>query len=170
LRVLTALGIVIAVLVFFLVYVFVGNPGLHIAAWVVVLAVATFFAAGGGTEGLTKQLAGNLAGCFWAAVSLAIWNAIAPGNILALSIILAIAGFIMCVEASAAPLAFIPAAFIGAGLWIGANGAGPFTSGMWMTVVAVVIGGILGIISQYAADRLGGVSPARVEEAAVTGQ
>lgn len=110
---LAALGIVIGILVFFIAYVFVGQPALHIAAWVVVAGVATFFAAGGGTAGLTKQIAGTFAGGFWVAVALAIWNAVAPGNILALSVILAIAAFILCVEAALPPLAFVPASFLG---------------------------------------------------------
>ncbi len=167
---LTALATVIAILVFFIAYIFVGQPSLHITAWVVVIAVATFFAAGGGVAGLTKAIAGNLAGGIWVAVALAIWNAVAPGNILVLSIILAIAAFILCMEASVSALSFIPASFLGAGTWIGANGAGPFTTGQLMVLVSMVVGGLLGLLSQQAADRLGKTSDARIEKAAVSGR
>ncbi len=168
-RPLTALATVIAILVFFIAYIFVGQPSLHITAWVVVIAVATFFAAGGGVAGLKKAVAGNIAGAVWVGIALAIWNAVAPGNILALSIILAIAAFILCIEASVPVLGFIPAAFLGAGTWIGANGAGPFAVGHLMVIVAMIVGGLLGILSQQAADRLGKTSAERVEKAAVTG-
>lgn len=167
---LTALATVIAILVFFIAYIFVGQPSLHITAWVVVIAVATFFAAGGGVAGLTKAIAGNLAGGIWVAVALAIWNTVAPGNILVLSIILAIAAFILCIEASVPALSFIPASFLGAGTWIGANGAGPFTTGHLMVLVSMVVGGLLGLLSQQAADRLGKTSDARIEKAAVSGR
>jgi len=38
-----------------------------------------------------------------------------------------------------------------------------------MVIVAMIVGGLLGILSQQAADRLGKTSAERVEKAAVTG-
>ena len=169
-RALAPLGIVIALLVFFIAYVFVGQPALHVTAWVVVISVATFFAAGGGVDGLTKALAGNLAGAIVVGIALAVWNAVAPGNILALSVILAVAAFVLCIEAAIPALSFIPAAFLGAGTWIGANGAGPFATGHTMVLVSMVIGALLGLVSQRAADQLGKAMAPRAVAGAAPGR
>lgn len=157
-----ALGTVIALLVFFIVYVFVGNAALHVTAWIVVIGVATFFAAGGGNEGFAKGLVSNLAGFFWAAIALEIWNATGGGHptVIALSILLAIAAFVLCLESSVPALSYVPGAFLGAGTWVGAvvGGAGGdggnFQVGDLMLAISIVVGAVLGYVSQKAIVKL----------------
>lgn len=164
-----ALGTVIGILVFFIVYVFVGYPALHVTAWVVVIAIATFFAAGGGLDGFQKGLASNLAGFFWAAVALQIWNATGRGHptVIALSIILAIAALILCFESTMPTLSFVPGAFLGAGTWVGAvvGGAGGdgrnFQIGDLMLAVSIPACTILGYVSQQAIGRLSAPAPSK---------
>lgn len=58
--------------------------------------------------------------------------------------VIAIAAFVLCIEASGPIPGFIPAAFLGAGTWIGANGSAPFAVGHLMVIVAMIVGGLLG--------------------------
>ena len=59
---LVSLGISIGVLIAVWVYVAVGMPDLGLIVWAGIVAWGTFYAAGGGTEGLKKTIASNLAG------------------------------------------------------------------------------------------------------------
>ena len=159
---LVALGISIGVLIAAWVYVSVGMPELGLIVWAGIVAWATFYAAGGGSNGLQKAIASNLAGNFWAAVALYVAAMVAPGNLVALSIIFGIIAFIFCVQAKIPLLAFIPGAFLGAATWVGVDVAGAsadngaFNTADLMISASMVVGAILGYVSEAVGKKLSG--------------
>ena len=109
--------------------------------WVAFVARACFFAAGGGTSGLAKGLAANLAGVFWGwAISQGLENV--GGSTLALALMVTVVGFVLCVEAALPLLSFIPGGFAGTAVFFGTG----FDLGG--VLVAVVAGALLGIVSE----------------------
>lgn len=119
---------------------------LALITWVAFIAWACFFAAGGGTEGLQKGLAANLAGVFWGwIVSLGLTTI--SDSTLALAILVTVIGTILCLEAAWPPLSFIPGGFAGTAVFFGSG----FDLGG--VLIALVAGAVLGIVS----EKLGGV-------------
>ena len=157
---LVALGISIGILIAAWVYVAVGMPELGLIVWAGNIAWATFSAAGGGMEGLKKSVASNLAGNFWAAIALYVFNMMGGGNVVVLAIIFGIVAFIFCVQAKIPLLSFIPGAFLGAATWVGVDVAGAANDGGLldaadiMIPVSMVVGAVLGYISEMAGKKL----------------
>lgn len=119
---------------------------LALITWVAFIAWACFFAAGGGTEGLQKGLAANLAGVFWGwIVSLGLSTI--SDSTLTLAILVTVIGTILCLEAAWPPLSFIPGGFAGTAVFFGSG----FDLGG--VLIALVAGAVLGIVS----EKLGGV-------------
>lgn len=130
---------------------------LTLITWVAFIAWACFFAAGGGTSGLAKGLAANLAGVFWGwAISQGLEHL--SGSSLALALMVTVVGFVLCVEAAFPLLSFIPGGFAGTAVFFG--------TGFDLTgvLIAVVAGALLGIAS----ERLGGRIQAAVDGRART--
>ena len=157
---LVALGISIGILIGAWVYVAVGMPELGLIVWAGIIAWSTFYAAGGGMDGLKKAVASNLAGNFWAAIALFAYNAMGGGNVVALAIIFGIIAFIFCVQAKIPLLGFIPGAFLGAATWVGVDVAGAAGDGGMvdaadiMIPVSMVVGAVLGYISEVAGKKM----------------
>lgn len=114
---------------------------LTLITWVAFVAWACFFAAGGGTTGLAKGLAANLAGIFWGWVIGQGLDTISAST-LALALMVTVVGFILCVEAALPLLSFIPGGFAGTAVFFGTG----FDLGG--VLVAVVAGAVLGIVSE----------------------
>lgn len=156
-----ALGISIGILIAAWVYVAVGMPELGLIVWAGIVAWATFYAAGGGAGGLQKSIASNLAGNFWAAVALFVWASLG-GSLLVLSLAFGIVAFIFCVQSKIPLLAFIPGAFLGAATWVGVDVAGAGGDGGVvdmadvMIPVSMVVGAILGYISEMVGKKIAG--------------
>jgi hypothetical protein len=137
---------------------------LALVTWVAFIAWACFFAAGGGTGGLAKGLAANVAGVFWGWV-------ISQGltvsdSTLALALMVTVVGFVLCVEAALPLLSFIPGGFAGTAVFFG--------TGFDLTgcLVAIAAGAVLGLVSerlgagiQHAVDRPGHTSTTRAAPA-----
>ncbi len=120
---------------------------LALVTWVAFVAWACFFAAGGGTTGLAKGLAANVAGVFWGwLISLGINHV--SGSTLALALMVTLVGFVLCVEAALPLLSFIPGGFAGTAVFFGTG----FDLGG--TLVAVVAGALFGLVSEVVAARL----------------
>jgi hypothetical protein len=120
---------------------------LALVTWVAFVAWACFFAAGGGTTGLAKGLSANLAGVFWGwVISLGLTHL--SGSTLALALMVTAVGFILCVEAAWPLLSFIPGGFAGTAVFFGTS------FDLSGTVVAIVAGALLGIVSEVVAARL----------------
>jgi hypothetical protein len=125
---------------------------LTLITWVAFVAWACFFAAGGGTTGLAKGLAANVAGVFWGwMISQGLENVSA--STLALALMVTVVGFILCVEAALPLLSFIPGGFAGTAVFFGTG----FDLGG--VLVAIVAGAVLGIVS----EKLGGMIQAAVD-------
>lgn len=160
---LLALGISIGVLIAGWVYVAVGIPELHLIVWPGIIAWGTFYAANGGVSGLTKTIASNLVGNFWAAVALTIFLQIG-GGVVTLAILVGIIAFIFCIEAKIDLFSFIPGAFLGAATWVGVDVAGAgadggaFNVGDLMISVSMIAGAVLGYISELIGKQMAGAT------------
>ena len=120
---------------------------LALVTWVAFVAWACFFAAGGGTGGLTKGLAANVAGVFWGwVVSQGLANV--NGSTLALSLMVTVIAFILCLEAALPLLSFIPGGFAGTAVFFGTS------FDLTGTLVAVVAGALLGFVSELLAGKI----------------
>jgi hypothetical protein len=141
---LVALGISIGILIAAWAYIAVGMPELGLIVWAGIIAWATFY----------------LAGNFWAAVALYVYNTMGGGNVVVLAIIFGIIAFIFCVQAKIPLLGFIPGVFLGAATWVGVDVAGAGSDGGLLDVadvmipVSMVIGAVLGYISEAAGKKL----------------
>ena len=119
---------------------------LALITWVAFVAWACFFAAGGGTTGMAKGLAANVAGVFWGwVISQGLENVSA--STIALALMVTVVGFILCIEAALPLLSFIPGGFAGTAVFFGTSFD---LSGV---LIAVVAGALLGIVS----EKLGGL-------------
>ena len=150
--VLVALAVSIGVLIAAWTYIALGPAALPV--WAGIIAWGCFFAAGGKTTGLTKTVASNLSGVFWAFVALYL-SASLPG-IAALSLLVGVAALFMVLQSKIPALSFIPGAFLGAAtavsVVVGAEGKFPHP---WArTVVALVLGAVFGYLSEMLAGAI----------------
>ena len=146
---LVALAISIGILIAGWTYVALGPGALPV--WAGIVAWGCFFAAGGKTQGLTKTIASNLSGVFWAFVALTAWNKFG-GGVPVLSVLVGLAALFMVLQAKISALSFIPGAFLGAAtavsVVVGANGT-------WTkTIIALVVGAVLGYLSEMLAGAM----------------
>jgi len=111
------------------------------------LSWASFYADGGKVKGLKDSLILNFSGVVWAWIIVIIFTALDPvlGTIVALSLAVTIGAAAMCMQAHFSFLSFIPGAFIGCSAYF-ATGFN-FTG----TVLSLVIGALLGYVSEYTA-------------------
>jgi uncharacterized protein DUF1097 len=148
---LVALALSIGVLIAGWTYVALGPGALPV--WAGIVAWGCFFAAGGKTEGLMKTIASNLSGVLWAFLALTAWNSFG-GGLPVLSVLVGIAAIGMVLQAKIRTLAFIPGAFLGAAttvsVVVGANGT------YIKTMIALVVGAVLGYLSEMLAGALTG--------------
>lgn len=143
---LVALGLSIGILIAGWTYVALGPGALPV--WAGIVAWGCFFAAGGKTEGLTRTIASNLSGVFWAYLALTAWNQFG-GGVPVLSALVGVAALCMVLQAKISFLSFIPGAFLGAATAVSVVvGA----SGSWTkTIIALVAGAVLGYLSEMLA-------------------
>jgi uncharacterized protein DUF1097 len=148
--VLVALAVSIGILIAAWTYVALGPAALPV--WAGIVAWGCFFAAGGKTTGLTKTVASNLSGVFWAFVALYL-NGSLKGGIGTLSLLVGVVALLMVIQSKIALLSFIPGAFLGAAtavsVVVGAEGKFPHP---WVrTAVALILGAVFGYLSEMLA-------------------
>jgi hypothetical protein len=148
--VLVALAVSIGVLIAAWTYVALGPAALPV--WAGIVSWGCFFAAGGKTAGLTKTIASNLSGVFWAFLALQAANSLGAGNLPILSVCVGLAALFMVLQAKISVLSFIPGAFLGAATAVSVVvGA----SGTWTrTIIALVVGALLGYLSEALAGAI----------------
>jgi hypothetical protein len=151
--VLVALAVSIGILIAAWTYIALGTAA-ALPVWAGIVAWGCFFAAGGKTTGLTKTVASNLSGVFWAFVALYL-SASLPG-IGALSLLVGVAALFMVLQSKIAVLSFIPGAFLGAAtavsVVVGAEGKFPHP---WArTVIALILGAVFGYLSEMLAGAI----------------
>ena len=153
--VLVALAISIGILIAVWTYIAIGVAALPV--WAGIVAWGCFFAAGGKTAGLSKTIASNLSGVFWAFVALYVWNKVLGGGVPALSVMVGVVAFFMVLQAKIPTLSFIPGAFLGAATAVSVvvGAAANFPSHPWIkTVIALVAGAVLGYLSEMLAGAM----------------
>ena len=146
---LLALALSIGVLIAGWTYVALGPAALPV--WAGIVAWGTFFAAGGKTTGLTKTIASNLSGVFWAFVALKL-SATLGGTLPVLSALVGVVAFAMVLQSKVAVLSFIPGAFLGAATAVSVvvGASGTYTK----TIIALVAGAVLGFLSELIAGKI----------------
>jgi hypothetical protein len=146
---LLALALSIGVLIAGWTYVALGPAALPV--WAGIVAWGTFFAAGGKTTGLTKTIASNLSGVFWAFVALKLSTTLG-GTLPVLSALVGVVALAMVLQSKVAVLSFIPGAFLGAATAVSVVVG---TSGTWTkTIIALVAGAVLGFLSELIAGKI----------------
>jgi hypothetical protein len=151
--VLVALAVSIGILIAAWTYIALGTAA-ALPVWAGIVAWGCFFAAGGKTTGLTKTVASNVSGVFWAFVALYL-SASLPG-IGGLSFLVGVAALFMVLQSKIPALSFIPGAFLGAAtavsVVVGAEGKFPHP---WArTVIALVLGAVFGYLSEMLAGAI----------------
>jgi len=153
---LVAVTITVGVLagLFNLAYVLYANSdatfnltGLVVAGF---LGWATFYAAGGGKDGLVKGIPANLSGVLWAVVIVFIWDKAFGFNVLGAFIAVGIGAGAMCFQAHLKWFGFIPGAFIGCSTFF-ALGAAINGDVLFPTIIGLLVGLGLGWVSQKSA-------------------
>jgi Protein of unknown function (DUF1097) len=154
--VLVALAISIGILIAGWTYVALGVAALPV--WAGIVAWGCFFAAGGKTTGLTKTIASNLSGVVWAFLALEGARRFGNGALPVLSLMVGLAAFFMVLQAKIPLLSFIPGSFLGAATAVSVVvGAGTTFPHPWVkTIVALVVGAVLGYVSEMLAGSIGG--------------
>lgn len=157
----TALGITIGILIAIWTYICLGYPDLGLIVWAGIIAWGAFYAAGGGTLGLQRTIAAHLSGNFWAFLALLIVGQVGGGTPV-VALLVGVIAFIMCVQANVPLLSFIPGAFMGAATWVGAGGGGSLNRASLMIPISMILGAILGYISEALGKKLAARAPATV--------
>ena len=137
-----AVGITVGVLAGAWVY---AGGTLGFIAFAGFLGWATYFAAGGGINGIVSTLCSNLSGVFWGVVT--IWACTTFPAVPSLVFTIAFAS-IMCWQAKLNLLEFIPGTFIGNAAFYA---AGNDAIGV---VVGLTCGAVLGLLSDFSAKML----------------
>ena len=150
--VLVALAVSIGILIAAWTYIALGTAA-ALPVWAGIVAWGCFFAAGGKTTGLTKTVASNISGVFWAFVALKLSESL-PG-IGMLSLLVGVAAFFMVLQSKISLLSFIPGAFLGAATAVSVVSAkGPFPHPWIRTCVALVLGALFGYLSEMLAGAI----------------
>jgi hypothetical protein len=132
---------------------------IYFVIWVTFVAWASFYAAGGGTAGFAKSTAANIWGAVIATISLWAFSKLAASmNVpLAGALCVGIAIVVLILGAKVDALGFIPGQVFGyaptAGLFVTGFLAGTYSIGSMLAaaIVSLVIGNVLGIVSEKAA-------------------
>ena len=116
-----------------------------------IVAWACFFAAGGKTTGLQKTIAANVSGVVWVWLAMTLINMTNMSNLA--FVFVGIVAFFIVLQSKVALLSFIPGAFCGAAI-TAASGAGTNVTANLMVALAMVVGAVLGYVSEMAGGML----------------
>jgi hypothetical protein len=144
---LTALALSIGILI--ALWVKVGTmASLLVPAGIV--AWACFFAAGGKMQGLQKTIASNVSGVVWVWLAMTLIGMLNIGSLA--WVIIGVVAFILVLQSKVPALSFIPGAFCGAA--VTAWAAPTDLKGYAMVAVALIVGAVLGYVSEMGAGML----------------
>jgi hypothetical protein len=147
-KLLHALALSIAALVALWVYLSIGRPELRFSPWIGFVAWAAFFAAGGGTQGAIKSIAGGIAAILLTAATMAAVTALGGGLSWLIGLV-AVLAFVLVAMADVPLLSYTPAAFLGAASFFGAGGKAD------ETILIVSITWLAGVALGYASELMG---------------
>jgi len=117
------------------------------------LGWATYDALGGGSKGVIEGILSNMSGVLWSIVIIIIWDYGFNGGLFGAFISVAIGAGAMVFQAHHNLLKFVPGTFIGASAFF-ALGANINGSTLWPTVLGLLTGIFLGLISEIFAKYL----------------
>ncbi len=117
------------------------------------LGWATYDALGGGSKGVIEGISSNMSGVLWSIVIILIWEQGFNGNLFGAFISVAIGAGAMVFQAHHKLLKFVPGTFIGASAFF-ALGANINGTTLWPTVLGLLMGIFLGLISDSFANYL----------------
>lgn len=154
-----ALAVVIGIMGGLATGVYLQIGSIYLVIWVTFVAWASFYAAGGGNAGFAKSTAANIWGAVIATISLWIFGKLAGNGMnvpLAAALCVGVAIVVLIMGAKVDALGFIPGQVFGyaptAGLFVtgfaAANGTGKMLAA---AIISLVLGNVLGIISEKAA-------------------
>jgi Protein of unknown function (DUF1097) len=158
--IITALALVIGLMGGIATLVAVKAASVYFVIWVTFIGWASFYAAGGGQEGLMKSTAANIWGALVSIVSLFIFGKMAANmNVpLAAGLAVGVAIVVLILGANVPALGFIPGQVFGyaptAGMYLtmlATAYAGSHTKLFIASVISLVIGNVLGFISEKGA-------------------
>jgi hypothetical protein len=139
-------------------YVFVA--GLEIPLWPSFIASATFYAAGGGVDGLVRGYASNLAGILYAVATLAVVAAVGGGTV-ALSITVGAFMFLASLHDYVPVLSFTPGGFFGYATMFSVSAAGASVAGVGglpgetlAAVLSMLLGACIGLGTERLSEAL----------------
>ena len=150
---LIALSVVAGVVAIPWVYLFILVFKLPV--WVSFIAGGSFFAAGGGNEGLKKSIAADIVGVIYGIITAAIWlniggaDALTPAMIWLLSLIVGIVVFLAVYETKISLLSFVPGVFFGFGSFFGVFLGNPVIANIIPAAVQAALAIVIGIIFAY---------------------
>lgn len=147
-KVLHALGVSIAVLVAVWVYVSIGVPDLKLYPWIGFVAWAAFYAAGGGSAGITKPIGPATAGILLTALTMFAVGKFG-GGIHVLAILVAILAFALVAIADIGAFSYTPAAFLGAATFFGSGGK------VDESILFVILSWVAGLALGWASEAMG---------------
>lgn len=140
-------------------YAFVA--GLHIPLWPSFIASATFYAAGGGLQGLKRGYASNAAGILYGAATLWLVDAFLGGGVVALSVVVGAFMFLASLHARVETLSFTPGGFFGFATLFSVHAAGATAFGVaglpgetLAAAVSMLFGAAIGLTTERVSDAL----------------
>lgn len=145
-KILHAIALSVALLVAAWVYLSVGVPTLHFNPWIGFVAWAAYFAAGGGAQAIPKAGFAGLAGIGLTFATLLAVQ-VAGGGLLPLVALVTILAFVLVAMADIPPLAFTPAAFLGAASFFGSSS--PLDASALFIAITWMAGVAFGYVSEF---------------------
>lgn len=138
-------------------YAFVA--GLHVPLWPSFIASASFYAAGGGIDGLKRSYLGNAAGVAYAAATLWMVDGLLGGGVLALSVVVGAFMFLASLHGRVAALSFTPGGFFGYATLFSVHAAGATAFGVpglagetLAAAVSMLLGAAIGLGTERLRD------------------
>ncbi|HQS65476.1 MULTISPECIES: DUF1097 domain-containing protein [unclassified Acidovorax] len=147
-KLLHTLALSIAALVAVWVYLSIGRPELRLNPWIGFVSWAAFFAAGGGSAGALKSVAGGIAAILLTAATMATVAALGGGLPWLIGLV-AVLAFVLVAMADVPVLAYTPAAFLGAASFFGAGAKAD------ETILLVSITWVAGVAFGFASELIG---------------
>lgn len=134
--------------------------GLDIPLWPSFIASATFYAAGGGLDGLKRAYAANLSGILYAAATLGVVDGFLGGGVLELSVVVGAFMFLASLHEFVPVLSFTPGAFFGYATMFSVNAAEATAfgvSGLGGETLAAIVSMLIGAAIGFGTDELSGL-------------
>ncbi len=124
------------------------------------LGWATYDALGGGSKGVIEGILSNMSGVAWSVVIILIWDYGFDYSLIGAFVSVAFGAGAMVFQAHLKRLRFVPGTFIGASAFF-ALGANINGTTLWPTVLGLLLGVFLGLISDVFANYLNAKSTAK---------